>query len=165
MGINSPITISVVTATWNCVDTISDCLDSIATQSWGDIEHVVIDGASTDGTFVVLKARRDAIAVLVSEQDKGIYDALNKGVERSTGEVIGFLHADDIYADENVLADVAAVFQDPEVQAVYGDLQYVQKQDTNRVVRYWRSARFSPGRLAMGWMPAHPTLYVRRELC
>jgi glycosyltransferase len=163
VGINSPIKISVVTATWNCVDTISDCLDSVATQSWGNIEHVVIDGASTDGTVVVLEGRLDAIAVLLSEQDTGIYDALNKGIERATGDVVGFLHADDIYADEGVLADVAAAFEDPAVQAVYGDLQYVQKQDTNRVVRYWRSARFTPGRLAMGWMPAHPTLYVRRE--
>jgi glycosyltransferase len=163
VGISSPIKISVVTVTWNCVDTISDCLDSVATQSWVNFEHVAIDGASTDGTVVVLEARRDAIAVLVSEQDKGIYDALNKGIERATGEVVGFLHADDIYADEGVLADVAAAFEDPAVQAVYGDLQYVQKQNTNRVVRYWRSAQFTPGRLATGWMPAHPTLYVRRE--
>jgi len=155
--------ISVVTATWNCADTINGCLDSVAAQKWPNIEHVVIDGASKDGTVGLLEARRDAIAVLVSEQDKGIYDALNKGIEHATGDVVGFLHADDIYADENVLADVAAAFEDPAVQAVYGDLQYVQKQDTNRVVRYWRSARFTPGRLAMGWMPAHPTLYVRRE--
>ena len=88
---NSPIKISVITATWNCVDTISDCLDSVATQSWGNIEHVVIDGASTDGTLAVLEARRDAIAVLVSEEDKGIYDALNKGIERATGEVVEWM--------------------------------------------------------------------------
>ena len=163
MGISSPIKISVVTATWNCLDTISDCLDSVATQSWDNIEHVVIDGASTDGTLIVLEGHVDAIAVLLSEQDKGIYDALNKGIKHATGEVVGFLHADDVYADENVLADVAAAFEDPVVQAVYGDLQYVQKQDTNRVVRYWRTAQFTPGRLATGWMPAHPTLYVRRE--
>ena len=160
---NNPIKISVVTATWNCVDTINDCLESVSAQSYGNVEHVVIDGASSDGTVEILEARRDAISVLVSEQDKGIYDALNKGIGRATGEVVGFLHADDIYADENVLADVAAAFEDPAVQAVYGDLQYVKKEDTNRVVRYWRSASFSRTRLATGWMPAHPTLYVRRD--
>ena len=160
---SSPIKISVITASWNCIDTINECLDSVGAQSWGNTEHVVIDGASKDGTVDLLKSRRNDISVLVSEQDNGIYDALNKGVEHASGEVVGFLHADDIYADENVLADVAAAFDDSTIQAVYGDLQYVQKQDTNRVVRFWRSAPFTPCRLAAGWMPAHPTLYVRRE--
>lgn len=155
--------ISVITATWNCADTISDCLDSVASQTWVDTQHVVIDGASSDGTVDLLEARRGELAVLVSEPDRGIYDALNKGIERASGDVVGFLHADDVYADENVLADVAAAFENPSVQAVYGDLQYVQKQDTSRVFRHWRSAPFSANRLAWGWMPAHPTLYVRRE--
>ena len=154
--------ISLVTATWNCAGTVADCLASVAGQTWPHREHVVVDGASTDGTLDVLQAHRAQLAVLVSEPDRGIYDALNKGIARSSGEVIGFLHADDVYADTHVLERIAAAFADPAVGAVYGDLQYVRKDDLGRVVRHWRSAPFSPRRLAWGWMPPHPTLYVRR---
>jgi len=99
----------------------------------------------------------------VSEPDRGIYDALNKGIARASGDVVGFLHADDVYASPDVLARVAEAFADPSVAAVHGDLQYVRKDDTARVVRHWRSSPFSPDRLRRGWMPPHPTLYVRRE--
>lgn len=124
---------------------------------------MVIDGASRDGTAELLEGKRSQLAVLVSEPDKGIYDALNKGIARSSGDVVGFLHADDLYAHPGVLADVAQAFSDPTVCAVYGDLQYVKQQDPSQVVRHWRSAPFSARRLAWGWMPPHPTLYVRRE--
>lgn len=155
--------ISVITATWNCSDTLPDCLESVSGQNWSNREHVAIDGASTDGTLAVLESRRDHLGVLVSEPDRGIYDALNKGISRSSGDVIGFLHADDIYGDSDVLRRVAEAFADPDVSAVYGDLQYVRKDDTSQVVRHWKSCPFSRTRLAWGWMPAHPTLYVRRE--
>ena len=155
--------ITIITATWNCAATVADCLASVAVQSYAHREHVVIDGASTDGTVAVLEAHRDRLAVLVSEPDRGIYDALNKGIARATGEVVGFLHADDIYAGPEVLAHVAAAFADPAVSAVYGDLQYVRQDNPNQVVRHWRSTPFSPRRLAWGWMPPHPTLYVRRD--
>jgi glycosyltransferase len=125
---------------------------------------VVIDGASSDGTLELLKSRQSQFAVLVSEPDEGIYDALNKGISSSSGDVIGFLHADDLYAHPNVLAQIAAEFEkDASVCAVYGDLQYVRKDDTSVVVRNWKSGTFSANRLAWGWMPPHPTLYVRRE--
>ena len=155
--------ISVVTATWNCVETIQDCLAAVAAQSHTNIDHVVIDGGSRDGTVDILEAKRGQLAVLLSEPDQGIYDALNKGLAQSTGEVVGFLHADDLYANSEVLSDVAKAFQDPQVCAVYGDLQYVKKQDVTQVVRHWQSATFTKQRLAQGWMPPHPTLYVRRE--
>jgi glycosyltransferase involved in cell wall biosynthesis len=157
------IKISVITATWNCAGTVSECLASVAAQSWSPVEHVVIDGASRDDTLALLKQRRDQLAVLVSEPDRGIYDALNKGIARATGEVIGFLHADDVFAAPDVLAQVAKAFADPSVSAVYGDLQYVRESDVTRVVRHWRSGPFSERKLAWGWMPPHPTLYVRRE--
>jgi glycosyltransferase len=112
----------------------------------------------------VLHAHRAGLAVLVSEPDAGIYDALNKGIARATGEVVGFLHADDVYADGEVLARVAAAFADPAVDAVYGDLLYVRKADTGRVVRHWRAGAYDPARLRRGWMPPHPTLYLRRAL-
>lgn len=155
--------ISIVTATWNCEKTINDCLQSVASQSWVHREHVVIDGASRDGTVALLELHRSQLAVLLSEPDKGIYDALNKGIARCSGDVIGFLHADDLYAHEDVLSDIAKVFVDPSVCAVYGDLQYVKQQDTSHIVRHWQSNPFSARRLAWGWMPPHPTLYVRRD--
>jgi glycosyltransferase len=156
--------ISVITAVYNRVATIGDALDSVRAQSWPDVEHVVIDGASTDGTLELLQARRDEIAVLVSEPDKGIYDALNKGIARATGDVIGLMHSDDLYADENVLADVAAAFADPQIDAVYGDLDYVAQGDTSKVIRRWRSGAYTPALLLRGWMPPHPTLYLRRQV-
>lgn len=157
------IKISVITATWNCVSTVADCLDSVAGQTYGEREHVVIDGASRDGTIELLQSRREQFSVLASEPDRGIYDALNKGIARASGDVVGFLHADDVYENPHVLARIAKVFNaDPTVCAVYGDLHYVQKEDTTRVVRHWKSSNFAPRKLAWGWMPPHPTLYVRR---
>lgn len=141
-----------------------DCLDSVASQSYTEREHVVIDGASKDRTLALLEERKDQLAVLVSEADRGIYDALNKGIARATGDVVGFLHADDLYAHPDVLAHIAAAFEaDPALCAVYGDLEYVRKGDTSCVVRHWKSAPFTKRRLDWGWMPPHPTLYVRRE--
>lgn len=157
------VKITIVTATWNSAGTINDCLDSIAAQSWPNREHVLIDGASRDNTVQVLAARRAQIAVLVSEPDHGIYDALNKGIARSSGDVVGFLHADDVYAGSDVLARVAEAFADPAVGAAYGDLQYVRKDDTRQIVRHWKSNPFRSAQLRRGWMPPHPTLYVRRE--
>jgi glycosyltransferase involved in cell wall biosynthesis len=128
------------------------------------VEHVVIDGASTDGTVSVLESRRERIDVLVSERDAGIYDALNKGLGRATGEVVGLMHSDDFYADEGVLEKVAAAFADPDVDGVYGDLDYVAKDEPGRIIRRWRSGAYDPAKLAWGWMPPHPTLYVRRKV-
>lgn len=156
--------ISIITATWNCAGTVAECLASVAGQSYPDREHIVIDGASTDGTLTVLEAHRAQLAVLVSEPDRGIYDALNKGIARASGEVVGLLHADDLYADADVLARTAAAFADPAVDAVYGDLVYVSQKDTRRVIRHWRAGEYRPARLRWGWMPPHPTLYLRRAL-
>jgi len=156
-------TISVITATRNCRNTIEQCLASVAAQTWLDRQHIVVDGASSDGTLELLEAHRSQFSVLVSEPDCGIYDALNKGLAYATGEVVGFLHADDIYARPDVLALIAEAFTDPEVGAVYGDVQYVRKDDVSKVVRNWHSGHFSHRRLAWGWMPPHPSLYVRRS--
>lgn len=147
---------------FNRVDSIAQAVASLQAQTHPDIEHVVIDGASTDGTLDILRACLDEGAVLVSEPDKGIYDALNKGLARATGEVIGLMHSDDLFADPNVLADVAKAIADPAVDAVYGNLEYVAKSDTSRVIRYWRSGEFDPKKLGWGWMPPHPTLFLRR---
>ena len=156
--------ISIITATRKCAGTIADCLASVAGQSYPDREHIVIDGASTDGALAILEAHRAQLAVLISEPDRGTYDALNKGIARASGEVIGFLNADDLYADPEVLARIATAFADPAVDAVYGDLVYVSQADTDRVIRYWRAGEYRPSRLHWGWMPPHPTLYLRRAL-
>lgn len=156
--------ISIITATYDCVATVGECLDSVASQTYADREHLVIDGASSDGTQAVLEARRGQLTELVSEPDQGRYDALNKGLARARGEVVGVLHGDDVFADPGVLARVAAAFADPGVVAVYGDLEYVSRTDPGRVVRHWRSRDFDPGLLRRGWMPPHPTLYLRRSV-
>jgi len=156
--------ISVITAVYNNRDTIAQALDSALAQTHTDVELVVIDGGSTDGTLQVLQGYADRLAVLVSEPDRGIYDALNKGIAHASGEVVGFLHSDDLFADAAVLSTIAAAFADPETDAAYGDLLYVSKDDPGKVVRTWRSDAFSAARLARGWMPPHPTFYVRRAV-
>jgi glycosyltransferase len=156
--------ISIITAVYNRADSIAEAVRSVQAQTWPHVEHVVIDGASTDGTVAVLQTCLNAQAVWLSEPDKGIYDALNKGLARATGDVIGLMHSDDFFADDEVLASVAAAFVDPTVDAVYGDLDYVAKLDTARIVRRWRSGDYSAAKLARGWMPPHPTLFLRRSV-
>lgn len=154
--------ISVITAVFNNRDTIAGALDSVLAQSHPEVELIVIDGGSTDGTLEVLGGYGDKISVLVSEPDRGIYDALNKGLRLATGEVVGFLHSDDVFADADSLARVASGFLSEEIDAVYGDLVYVRRDNPQQVVRYWRAGTFTKGRLREGWMPPHPTFYVRR---
>jgi len=156
--------ISVVTAVFNARDTVEDTIQSVLDQTHHDIELVVIDGGSTDGTVEILKGYKDKLDVFVSEPDAGIYDALNKGIARATGDVVGFLHADDLYADSGVLSRVAAAFDDAIVDAVYGDLVYVSKSQPDRVIRYWQAGGFSAKKLKHGWMPPHPTFYVRKTV-
>lgn len=155
--------ISVITAVLNRAGTLGDALQSVRAQTWPHVEHIVIDGGSTDGTLSILEAHRSRLARVISEPDKGIYDALNKGIRHATGDVVGFMHADDEFATPEALGHVAAAFGDPAVGAVYGDLEYVRR-DNARVVRYWRAGPYSLQRLAQGWMPPHPTFYLRREL-
>lgn len=158
------LTISVVTAVYNRADTIGQALDVVQAQTWPHIEYIVIDGGSTDGTLQILNDRREMISLLISEPDDGIYDALNKGLSRSTGDIIGLMHSDDFYADERVLERVAEAFADPVVDAVYGDLDYVAKDNSSRIIRRWCSGAYSRNKLAWGWMPPHPTLYLRRRV-
>lgn len=156
--------LSIITATYNAADTLADSLRSVAEQTHPDVEHWVIDGGSSDGTLAVVAANGARVAGFISERDEGIYDALNKGVRLVTGDIVGFLHADDLYADNDVLADVARAFANPAVDAVYGDLTYVDRQDPGRVIRYWRAGPFDRRRLEWGWMPPHPTVFVRRAI-
>jgi glycosyltransferase involved in cell wall biosynthesis len=155
--------ISIITATLNSASTLIDCFASIREQSYRNIEHIVIDGGSTDGTLDIVSNYIREVAVLATDHDDGIYDALNNGIALATGDVIGFLHSDDIYASPQVLESISLAFQDDSVCAVYGDLIYVQKNNKNRIVRRWNGRPFETNLLSRGWMPAHPTLYVRRD--
>jgi glycosyltransferase involved in cell wall biosynthesis len=157
------VKISVITVSYNSASTIADTVCSVASQKYPDIEHLVIDGSSTDDTVQVVQANRHPNLVVSSEPDAGIYDAMNKGLTRATGEIIGFLNADDLFADAEVLARVAKAFvTDPNIEACFGDLVYVTEDDS-KVVRYWKSRPFDKGDFANGWSPAHPTFYIRRS--
>ncbi len=164
------ITFSIITVARNAADSIKDALHSVAAQTGPSVEHILIDGASTDGTLSQLTAYRDQMQTrpdrrvrLTSEPDQGIYDALNKGIDLATGDVIGILHADDRYAAPNVLSLVGSVLAEQDTDAVYGDLAYVAGVSPVRIVRYWRSGAYRPQRLKYGWMPPHPTLFVKRS--
>jgi glycosyltransferase len=156
--------ISVITAVFNRADTIRDAIESVRSQTHGDVEHIIQDGGSRDGTLDIVRAAADASAAIVSEKDYGIYDAINRGIARASGEVIGLMHSDDAFAHSQVLEKVAARFADPKVDGVYGDLQYVKANDPTRVIRHWHSGPYKPSLLKRGWMPPHPTLYLRREV-
>lgn len=156
--------ISIVTAVFNRETTIAEALASVAAQTHADYEHLVIDGASRDATLQVAKSCGHDRLRICSEPDEGIYDALNKGMRLTTGEVIGLVHSDDVLAHPHVLTRVAAAFADPAVDAAYGDLDYVTAEDTSRIVRRWRSGHYRPGRLRWGWMPPHPALFIRRRI-
>ncbi len=156
--------ISVVTVTWNSAATVADTLVSVNIQTHPDVEHVIVDGGSTDATLAIVQAEGKRVATVVSERDKGIYDAMNKGLTLARGGVVGLLNSDDIMASPEVLATVAEAFADPSVDVVYGDLCYVRQHAPTQIVRYWRSGPFRSGSFARGWAPPHPTLYVRREL-
>jgi len=157
--------ICVVTVTRNCASVVKDCLASVAEQTYADVAHVVIDGASTDGTLALLKAQQERLAFLVSEPDYGIYDAMNKGIKFACGDVIGFLNSDDFYAGVDVLARVAGIFEDdPSLDGCYADLIYTNQMDTSRTVRYWQSNDLVPGAFSKGWCPPHPTFFLRRSV-
>lgn len=156
--------ISVITAAYKSKSTVGDSIKSIAVQTHQDIEHLVIEGDSKDGTLEAIKVAFHNRMRLISEPDGGVYDALNKGLRSATGDVIGFMHSDDFLSHDGALAQVASAFEDPAVEAVYSDLEYVSKIDKMNVIRHWSSGAFHPSRLKYGWMPAHPTLYLRREV-
>ncbi len=158
-----PLTISVITVCWNSEATIEDTLRSVASQTYPSVEHIVVDGGSSDGTMKIVE-RFPHVAKAVSEPDRGIYDAMNKGIRISTGEIIGTINADDFYAAPDVLARVAALFEDPTIDVCYGDLCYVGYRDPTRIVRYWRSSEFKPDLFLHGWCPPHPTFFVRRSV-
>ena len=155
--------ISVITVSFNSAATIVDSIRSVASQSYPDVEHIVVDGGSRDGTQELVRSCGERIAKFVSERDEGIYDAMNKGIRLATGDVVGFLNSDDVFASPEALETIARVFDDPSVDLCYGDVVYVARNDPRRVVRRYRSGPYLTNAFDRGWMPAHPTFYVRRR--
>lgn len=156
--------ISIITVAYNAAHTIADTLESVAAQTHPGVEHIVVDGASTDSTLEVVKNHAQRITRMVSEPDQGIYDAMNKGLGLATGDVIGFLNADDVYADNGVLERVASIMEREELDALFGDAEFVSSARPDQPLRRYRSERFRPDRIAWGWMPAHPALFLKRSV-
>ncbi len=154
---------SVITVVFNAVATVADAVRSVQSQTHPDVQHIIIDGASTDGTLDVLHAILNDCVLLISEPDKGIYDAMNKGLARADGEVICFLNADDVYAHSDVLSQVNTILAKGS-DALYGDVAYFRADAPEKMVRRYRSGRFRPDRIAYGWMPAHPALFLRQTV-
>lgn len=156
--------ISIITVTYNSAATLEQTILSVLGQSYPHIEYIIVDGLSTDGTAAIIDKYRSRIATAISEKDKGLYDALNKGISLATGDVIGLLHSDDFYIDDQVIGKYAALFEKEQAAAAYSDLYYVDKDDTGRIVRRWKSGYYSPGAFLNGWMPPHPTFFVRKKI-
>jgi len=154
---------SIITVTYNSSLTLADTLSSVSSQDYPDIEYILIDGGSTDSTLELINSSA-RVDQLLSEPDAGIYDAMNKGIKRATGDVIGFLHSDDIYAQPDVLSCVAERFKRSNLDALYGDIVYFQNNAGRDVVRKYRSHRFAPNMIGWGWMPAHPSLFLKRHV-
>lgn len=154
--------ISIITVVYNSEETIEDTILSVYSQSFRNVEHILIDGGSTDKTLSIINKHRDKISTFISEPDHGIYDAMNKGLKLATGDVVGILNSDDIYYDNDVVASVIGCFNTCGTDSVFSDLVYVKKNNTNKVVRYYSGADFTINKFAYGWMPPHPTFFVKR---
>ena len=154
--------ISIVTPVYNAERTIARTIESIRSQKDVETEQIIVDGASSDGTLNILKKYESGFSAFISEADKGIYDAINKGIQLATGDIIGILNADDYYASPDILAKVSSVFKNTPIDAVFGDLEYFHEGNVNKVIRIYRSKHFKPYKLSRGLMPAHPSLFLRR---
>ena len=155
--------ISIITVSYNAARTIEESILSVVAQEHVSIEHIIIDGGSTDGTRVAIEKHRNSLAHVVVEPDNGVYDAMNKGIRLASGDIIGILNADDVYYNNTCLQKVIDAFTEFDTDAVFGDLVYVKPNNPNKIVRYYRSDMFSVEKFARGCMPAHPTFFVRRE--
>lgn len=156
--------ISIITVVWNNKETIKDAIESVLNQTYQNIEYIVIDGASTDGTVEILQSYGNKITKFISEKDKGLYDAMNKGIRLATGDIVGILNSDDFYIDEFVIEKVVKEFEEKQVDSVYADLVFVKPENLNKTVRYYDSSRCMPDKFKYALYPAHPTFFVKNKI-
>lgn len=156
--------ISLITVSYNSEETIEETIQSVLSQVNIDLEYIIIDGGSKDGTLEIIERYKDKIDIFISEKDNGIYDGMNKGLRAATGDVIGILNSDDVFAADDILEKVSKTFSITNADALYGDLVYVDRFDLNKVKRKWISGNYSNGDFRKGWMPPHPTFYVKKEI-
>ncbi len=156
--------ISIITVCFNSKNTIEDTIKSVLAQTYKEIEYIIIDGGSTDGTREILERYKNKITKIVSEPDRGMYDAMNKGIGYATGEVVGILNSDDFYTNTTVLQKVVECFEDECIDACYGDLQYVDRDNASKKVRFWRAGTYRKEKVASGWIMPHPTFFVKRDV-
>ena len=154
--------VSIITPVLDRKNTIDSAIKSVLGQTYRNIEYLIVDGGSTDGTIEVINKYREKISKFISEKDKGVYDGMNKGIRMASGEIIGILNSDDVYASDNVIEEVVKAMEESNADCCWGDLVYVDAKDTNKIIRYWKSSEYEPGKFKKGWMPPHPTFFVRR---
>jgi len=162
--VSSKLKISIITVSYNSAVTIKDTIESILSQDHENIECIIIDGGSTDGTLEIVRKYSDRISYFVSELDDGIYDGMNKGIQAATGDIVGILNSDDFYPNNYVISNVAKTFVNQDCDAVYGDLVYVKENDTSKIARYWQSGEYTIKKIKNGWMLPHPTFFVKKEM-
>ncbi|MDQ3191485.1 MAG: glycosyltransferase [Bacteroidota bacterium] len=156
--------ISIITISYNSAQTIEDTIQSVLSQDYPDIEYIIIDGKSTDSTIDIIEKYKTRISKFISEKDSGIYNAMNKGIKMATGDVIGIINSDDIYANPNVISHVIKKFTKTDAEGVYGDLVYVSRTNTQKISRIWQAGEYTEGMFLKGWMPPHPSFYVKRSV-
>jgi len=149
---------------WNNKNSIKNAIDSVLNQTYKNIEYIIIDGVSTDGTIEIVRSYGDKVSKFLSEPDSGLYDAMNKGIFLATGDVVGILNSDDFYIDDQVIQRVVKEFEVKDVDSVYADLEFVKPVNLDKTVRYYDSSKFNPSKFAYGWMPAHPTFFVKKDI-
>lgn len=158
------MTLSLITPSYNSAKTIARTIDSVIAQNYADLEYIIIDGASSDNTAEIVASYQDKIKInFISESDKGIYDAMNKGVKLATGEIVGILNSDDLFDNDKVLLTISDAFKDKTIDAVYGDIKYFS-DDINKVSRYWQSGEYKESKLNNGWIIPHPALFLRKAV-
>jgi len=156
--------ISIITVVWNNEKTIKNCIESILSQTYKNIEYIIVDGQSTDKTIEIIKSYGNKISKFISEKDNGIYDAMNKGISMASGDIVGILNSDDFYTNEKVIETIANEFLTKDIDATFSDLDYISFEDESKITRKWRSTPYSIGAFIKGWHPAHPTFFVKKEI-
>jgi len=157
------VKVSIITITYNSEATLKDTIESVVNQSYNDIEYIIVDGKSTDNSLSIIESYKDKISKVISEKDKGLYDALNKGIALATGDLIGIIHSDDFYTNNFVIEKIVKSIEENNSDAVYADLYYVDKVYTNKIFRKWKSGNYTYGQFINGWMPPHPTFFAKRS--